>query len=133
MLFLFVSVLWASELTKVEYSIGGQNIVFYENKHLRTVTSKTCEVLAKDALCPEFDFLATLDVKLENKKMKQMPSFGSIACQETLNGKVFMGYDKQGNEITFCKIKDYFIDIATLSYYVEKNRRLISPSNRRKK
>ena len=125
--FIFLSQAHATTLYKIE----GKEVPFFVNDNLAVVVSKNCKELEQNKLCPFLSYLEQLNVDAKNNT-GEMPNFGSLACTEKLKGKVYLGFDKNKNEITFCKIDDYFIDLGTLRYYVEKNKGLISNSRHRK-
>lgn len=123
----------AKNSTPIKIKIGTETHNFFENRKIAVLTSKNCGNLKKDKLCDYLKFLEDLTVDTKELKGQGSLNFGSLACTDVLKKKVFLGHDPKGNEITFCKIGDYYLDLATLSYYVEKNLGLISNSRHRKK
>ncbi len=133
-LILIFTIVYAAELPTSAIKIGDEKITFYENKQLRVLTSKICDELKNDSLCPHLTFLNTLNTAKPKSPAKSKPNYGSRACEDNLKSKVFMGYDSDGNEMTFCKVNnDFYLDIGTLSYYVERNKGLFGNGNRRRK
>jgi hypothetical protein len=113
------------------YKVEGIQTTFFLNKKIAVLTSKSCPELAKDKLCSYLKFLNSIKID-KNKLSGGSINFGSIACKETLKKDVYLGSDAKGNDITFCKIDDYYLDLGTLDYYVSKNLGLNSSTRRRK-
>lgn len=133
LIFLF-TIAYAAELPTSIIKIGDEKITFYENKQLRVLTSKICDELKNDTLCPNLTFLETLNTEKPKSPAKSKPNYGSRACETVLKSKVFLGYDSNGNEMTFCKVNnDFYLDLGTLSYYVERNKGLFGNGTRRRK
>ncbi len=129
---LILSVSSAEEFTN--YKIREENIKFFSYPGLRLTLSKPCKLAEKSKLCSNLDFLHTITLKKAGLDGTGGQNPSSIICKKLLDGKIYIGIDKDNNENSFCRLADgTYIDGGTLTYYAEKNQGVIQkPRNRDK-
>lgn len=105
-----------------KFTVAGENIDFYHYSNMHVTLSKPCKSLDKKELCKEISYLKTISLSKAGLKATGGINPASVICKKTLNGAVYIGYDENKNENSFCKTSDgTYIDGGTLTYYALKN------------
>lgn len=125
---------FANSETVSTFKIKEENVKFYNYPNLRLTISTPCRSASAGKLCPNLSFLNSVSVKKlgEAGTAEQNPS--SIICTKTLNGRVYIGLDKDNNENSFCLLPDNsYIDGGTIAFYATKNDGIVQkPRNKEK-
>lgn len=114
------STLAATETTKT-YAFSKEKITFVHRQEERLTISQSC-VKNGELRCEAFTKLKDLSRKKLVELKPNGESVGSQLCKLQLKGKVVIGLSDQGDENSFCRMKDgSLVDNGTLVYFARKN------------
>ena len=108
------------------FKIREEKVKFYNYPDMHLTVSTPCSAAAKGKLCSNLQFLKSVSVKKLGEAAVNEQNPSSVICSKTLNGKIYIGLDKDNNENSFCQLpNNSYIDVGTISYYANKNDGLV--------
>lgn len=122
LLVLFISEFCLASETST-FQLLGKPVKFFNYPEQHITVSKSCDLLkTKNEFCEDLKFLKTISLSKAGLQGTGGVNASSIICSETLKGKVYVGFDENKNENSFCLLPSgFYIDGGTITYYAVEN------------